>query len=127
MMTNAKPTDFLNVTADNIYDEDENKFLKKIKQSPVLPLGEFHHVVQFITIFNHFLSITATVGFLGIGAYRVYNFKSRGTLPMSLFLIHTRLAAQGFGVAVLGSIVIYQLGNRVYNSITGRHSDSQNS
>ncbi|KAF7493603.1 HIG1 domain family member 1A [Sarcoptes scabiei] len=79
-----------------IESDEENRVWKKIKQSPVLPL--------------------ATIGFLGIAGYRIYKFRERGSMPLSFFLIHTRLAAQGFGVAVLGSLVLYQLGERVYNA-----------
>ncbi len=61
---------------------------------------------------------TATLGFLGIGGYRVYKATgNRGGQKLSFFLIHTRLAAQGFAVAVLGSLVLYSLGERAYNRV----------
>lgn len=44
---------------------------------------------------------------------------------MSLFLIHTRLAAQGFGVAALGSLVLYSLGERFYKAYI-KKEDSTN-
>lgn len=77
------------------------------------------------TLTDHTLlsPILATAGFLGIAAYRIYQARSRGGQKMSFFLIHTRLAAQGFGVAVLGSMVLYSLGQRAYNSIMDKKSD----
>lgn len=70
-----------------------------------------------------FSPILATAGFLGIAGYRIYQARSRGGQKMSFFLIHTRLAAQGFGVAVLGSMVLYSLGQRAYNSINNSIMD----
>ncbi|KAH7640441.1 hig1 domain family member 1c-like protein [Dermatophagoides farinae] len=80
--------------------QDENRFMKKIKSGPMLPL--------------------ATAGFLGIAGYRIYKARERGGMKLSFFLIHTRLAAQGFAVAALGSIVLWSLGKRFYNWSTGK-------
>ncbi|KAH9419193.1 HIG1 domain member 1A, mitochondrial [Dermatophagoides pteronyssinus] len=79
---------------------DENRFMKKVKSGPMLPL--------------------ATAGFLGIAGYRIYKARERGGMKLSFFLIHTRLAAQGFAVAALGSIVLWSLGKRFYNWSTGQ-------
>lgn len=77
-------------------------------------LIHFHHA-----FFSPILVLlTATLGFLGIGGYRVYKATgNRGGQKLSFFLIHTRLAAQGFAVAVLGSLVLYSLGERAYNRV----------
>ncbi|OTF76655.1 HIG1 domain family member 1C-like protein [Euroglyphus maynei] len=79
---------------------EENRFMKKLKSGPMLPI--------------------ATAGFLGIAGYRVYKARERGGMKLSFFLIHTRLAAQGFAVAALGSIVLWSLGKRFYNWTTGK-------
>ncbi|KAI2799292.1 HIG1 domain member 1A, mitochondrial [Blomia tropicalis] len=80
------------------YGDDENRILKKIKESPT------------------------TLGFLGVGGYRIYKARSRGGLKLSLFLIHTRLAAQGLAVGVLGSLVLYSLGERFYKNVWKENS-----
>ena len=75
-----------------------------------------------LALFANIYFPTATLGFLGIGAYRIYRAKNRGGQKLSFFLIHTRLAAQGFAVAVLGSLVLYSLGERAYNSVMNKKS-----
>lgn len=81
--------------------------------------------VFFATDVDH-QSLVATAGFLGIAAYRIYKARERGGMRLSHFLIHTRLAAQGFAVAVLGSLVLYSLGERVYKNVTGAKSSDSN-
>ena len=65
-------------------------------------------------MFFFFKIFIATVGFTGIAGYRIFQARNRGGTKLSFFLIHTRLAAQGFAVAALGSVVLYSLFNRLY-------------
>ncbi|XP_058040262.1 HIG1 domain family member 1A, mitochondrial-like [Ahaetulla prasina] len=59
-----------------------SKLLRKSKEMPFVPIG--------------------LAGCFGLAAYGIYRLKHRGETKMSIHLIHTRLAAQGF---VVGSIV----------------------
>jgi len=68
------------------FPEEESggsKFMRKAKQDPFVPVG-----------------ITAAVAILG---YQAYKFKNRGNTKLSVYLIHTRVAAQS---AVIGSMAI---------------------
>jgi len=62
--------------------EEEMKLLQKAKENPFVPLG-----------------IALGLGALG---YSIYNFK-KSKVKLSLYLIHTRVAAQG---AVVGALTI---------------------
>lgn len=107
-----------------LFEEDENRFLKKLKSGPMLPLGLFHSfIIINLNGLMIFFSQTATLGFFGIAGYRVYKARQRGGMKLSFFLIHTRLAAQGFAVAALGSMVLWSLGKRLYNNITGTENN----
>ncbi|XP_063159324.1 HIG1 domain family member 1A, mitochondrial-like [Candoia aspera] len=65
------------------YDNSaSSKLLRKSQESPFIPVG--------------------LAGFLGLAAYGIYRLKHRGDTKMSIHLIHTRMAAQGF---VVGSII----------------------
>uniref|UniRef100_A0A8C6XC60 HIG1 domain-containing protein n=1 Tax=Naja naja TaxID=35670 RepID=A0A8C6XC60_NAJNA len=65
------------------YDETVgSKLLRKSKDMPFVPVG--------------------LAGFFSLAAYGIYRLKNRGQTKMSIHLIHTRMAAQGF---VVGSIV----------------------
>ncbi|XP_026578369.1 HIG1 domain family member 1A, mitochondrial-like isoform X2 [Pseudonaja textilis] len=65
------------------YDETVgSKLLRKSKDMPFVPVG--------------------LAGFFSLAAYGIYRLKHRGETKMSIHLIHTRMAAQGF---VVGSIV----------------------
>lgn len=65
------------------YDNSaSSKLLRKSQESPFVPVG--------------------LAGFLGLAAYGIYRLKHRGDTKMSIHLIHTRMAAQGF---VVGSII----------------------
>ncbi|XP_034286403.1 HIG1 domain family member 1A, mitochondrial [Pantherophis guttatus] len=59
-----------------------SKLLRKSKEMPFVPIG--------------------LAGCFTLAAYGIYRVKSRGETKMSIHLIHTRMAAQGF---VVGSIV----------------------
>lgn len=73
---------------------------------------------QILTIHNfHYQS--------GIGAcicavtYGFWNIKKRGNLPLSLYLIHMRVGAQGMVVGTLALGVTYGLAKRLYNMANG--------
>uniref|UniRef100_A0A670ZWD9 HIG1 hypoxia inducible domain family member 1A n=1 Tax=Pseudonaja textilis TaxID=8673 RepID=A0A670ZWD9_PSETE len=69
------------------YDETVgSKLLRKSKDMPFVPVG--------------------LAGFFSLAAYGIYRLKHRGETKMSIHLIHTRMAAQGF---VVGSIVCGKL------------------
>lgn len=72
------------------YDEsEESKFWAKAKANPFVPAGIF-----------------AAVGAL---LYSGYKFRNRGDQKVSVYLIHTRVAAQGAVVAALTLGVGYQM------------------
>lgn len=50
---------------------------------------------------------TGMAGFFAIVAHRLYKMKSRGSMKMSVHLIHMRVAAQGFvvGAMTLGTVL----------------------
>uniref|UniRef100_A0A803JMS2 HIG1 hypoxia-inducible domain family member 1C n=1 Tax=Xenopus tropicalis TaxID=8364 RepID=A0A803JMS2_XENTR len=62
-------------------DTVSSKLLKKTKESPFVPIG--------------------MAGFLATVAYGVYRIRSRGQQKMSVHIIHTRVAAQGFVVGAM--------------------------
>ncbi|XP_053739567.1 HIG1 domain family member 1A, mitochondrial [Synchiropus splendidus] len=64
-------------------DESGSKLLRKAKENPFVPAG--------------------LAGFCAIAGYRLWKLKDRGNTKMSIHLIHTRVAAQGF---VVGSIIV---------------------
>uniref|UniRef100_A0A0B8RYM7 HIG1 domain family member 1A n=1 Tax=Philothamnus irregularis TaxID=1899461 RepID=A0A0B8RYM7_9SAUR len=65
------------------YEETaSSKLLRKSKEMPFVPIG--------------------LAGCFSLAAYGIYRLKHRGETKMSIHLIHTRMAAQGF---VVGSIV----------------------
>ncbi|KAF7706880.1 HIG1 domain family member 1A, mitochondrial [Silurus meridionalis] len=70
-------------------DYEESKFLRKAKENPFVPIG--------------------MVGFFAIVAHRLYKMKSRGSMKMSVHLIHTRVVAQGFVVGAMTLGVIYSM------------------
>jgi len=70
-------------------DLDKNKFLRKAKDEPFVPIG---------------------IGLgLGVLAYQAYKFKNRGKLPVSVYLIHTRVLAQGTIIGVLTLGVLHSM------------------
>ncbi|XP_034039637.1 HIG1 domain family member 1A, mitochondrial [Thalassophryne amazonica] len=71
------------------YDENEAKLLRKVKENPFLPLG--------------------MAGFFAIVGYKLMKMKNRGDTKLSLHLIHTRVAAQGFVVGTLTIGVLYSM------------------
>ncbi|XP_061444948.1 HIG1 domain family member 1B isoform X2 [Rhineura floridana] len=62
------------------------KFLQKARKSPLVPFG--------------------MMGFVAVAAYGLYRLKARGSMKMSVHLIHTRLAAQTcvVGAVTLGAV-----------------------
>jgi len=72
------------------YDEErQSKFLKKSKENPFIPAG--------------------IGGALFALAYSAFKFKTRGDQKLSVYLIHTRVAAQGAIVGALTVGCIYQI------------------
>ncbi|KAM9431974.1 HIG1 domain family member 1A, mitochondrial-like [Clarias gariepinus] len=72
------------------YDEDvESKFIRKVKENPFVPAG--------------------MAGFFAIVAHRLYKMKARGSMKMSVHLIHMRVAAQGFVVGAMTLGVVYSM------------------
>ncbi|XP_071217625.1 HIG1 domain family member 1A, mitochondrial isoform X1 [Salvelinus alpinus] len=71
------------------YDEEESKFMRKVKENPFVPIG--------------------MAGFFSIVGYRLYKLKSRGDMKMSVHLIHMRVMAQGFVVGAMTIGVIYSM------------------
>ncbi|XP_044274631.1 HIG1 domain family member 1B [Varanus komodoensis] len=62
------------------------KFLQKVQESPLVPAG--------------------MVGCVVVTAYGLYRMKKRGSMKMSVHLIHTRVAAQAcvVGAVILGTV-----------------------
>ncbi|XP_062849545.1 HIG1 domain family member 1A, mitochondrial [Trichomycterus rosablanca] len=72
------------------FDEyEESKFLRKAKENPFVPVG--------------------MAGFFAIVAHRLYKLRSRGSMKMSVHLIHMRVAAQGFVVGAMTIGVVYSM------------------
>ncbi|XP_051984747.1 HIG1 domain family member 1A, mitochondrial [Xyrauchen texanus] len=71
------------------YEDNESKFLRKVKENPFVPAG--------------------MAGFFAIVAYRLYKLKTRGNIKMSVHLIHMRVAAQGFVVGAMTLGVVYSM------------------
>jgi len=72
------------------YDEDkDSKFLSKAKQNPFVPAG--------------------ILGAVGALIYSAFKFRNRGDQKMSVYLIHTRMAAQGAVVTALTVGVAIQM------------------
>jgi len=69
--------------------QDDSKFIRKAKENPFVPVG-----------------IAGALVALG---YSLFKFKSRGNQKLSLYLIHTRVAAQGAIVGALTVGCIYQI------------------
>ncbi|KAM5274095.1 HIG1 domain family member 1B [Ctenodactylus gundi] len=67
-------------------DSVSEKFLRKTRESPLVPIG--------------------LGGCLVVAAYRISRLKSRGSTKMSIHLIHTRVAAQAcaVGAIMLGAV-----------------------
>uniref|UniRef100_A0A8D0DTS4 HIG1 hypoxia inducible domain family member 1A n=1 Tax=Salvator merianae TaxID=96440 RepID=A0A8D0DTS4_SALMN len=66
-----------------------SKLLKKSRESPFVPLG--------------------IAGFAAVVAFGLYKLKHRGDTKMSVHLIHTRVAAQGFVVGAMTCGVLYSM------------------
>ena len=62
-------------------DNLSKKFLRKTRESPLVPIG--------------------VAGCLVIAAYRIYRLKARGSTKLSIHLIHTRVAAQACAVGAI--------------------------
>ncbi|XP_021957136.1 HIG1 domain family member 1A, mitochondrial isoform X2 [Folsomia candida] len=70
-------------------DTEKSKFISKAKENPFVPAG--------------------IGGALFALAYAAFKFKNRGDQKVSVFLIHTRVAAQGAVVGALTVGCIYQI------------------
>jgi len=72
------------------YDEEhESKLMAKVKQNPFVPVG-----------------IAGALFALGYAAIKI---RSRGNTKLSVYLIHTRVAAQGAVVGALTAGCLYQI------------------
>ncbi|CAG2180419.1 unnamed protein product [Oppiella nova] len=85
-------------TPNNFYAEEtqSEKLSRKAKDNPFFPI--------------------AMTGFTGAVLYGAYRFKYRGDMPVSLYLIQLRVAAQGMAVGTLTLGMVYMLGKRLYNN-----------
>ncbi|XP_032501493.1 HIG1 domain family member 1C [Phocoena sinus] len=73
-------------------DEDEgllSRLIRKSRDSPFVPVG--------------------IAGFTTVGSYGLYKLKYRRDQRMSIHLIHTRVAAQGFVVRAVTLGVLYSM------------------
>lgn len=57
---------------------------------------------------------TGMAGFFGMVAYGAYNYKNRGKMTTSIYLMQLRVAAQGTVVGALCLGLIYSMANRYY-------------
>ncbi|XP_031635883.1 HIG1 domain family member 1A, mitochondrial-like [Contarinia nasturtii] len=69
-----------------------SKLIQKSKDSPFVPIG--------------------IAGFLGVAALGAYNYKNRGKVTTSVYLMQLRVAAQGTVVGALCLGLIYSMTNR---------------
>lgn len=53
-------------------------------------------------------------GFLGVAALGAYNYKNRGKMTTSIYLMQLRVAAQGTVVGALCLGLIYSMASRYY-------------
>ncbi|CAF2369393.1 unnamed protein product [Rotaria sp. Silwood2] len=91
-------------------EHTESKFWRKIKEDPVVPVGEFKFLSVYILInikFPFFLKGMAGFGLIVLGAIIGYNRRDRNK-PTSTYWIRTRVYAQGFVVSLLTAAAIYQ-------------------
>ncbi|XP_020655859.1 HIG1 domain family member 1A, mitochondrial isoform X2 [Pogona vitticeps] len=72
-----------------VEESGSSKFIKKSKESPFVPIG--------------------IAGFLAVAAYGIYKARQRGDTKLSVHLIHTRVAAQGFVVGAMTCGVAYAM------------------
>ncbi|XP_006629281.1 HIG1 domain family member 1C-like [Lepisosteus oculatus] len=70
-------------------ESQTSKLVRKSRDAPFVPIG--------------------MAGFAGVVAYGLYRLKSRGSMKMSVHLIHMRVAAQGFVVGAVTLGVIYSM------------------
>lgn len=52
-------------------------------------------------------------GFLGVVAFGAYNYRNRGTMATSMYLMQLRVAAQGTVVGTLSIGLLYQIYKRL--------------
>ncbi|GAB1599134.1 HIG1 domain family member 1A, mitochondrial-like [Argonauta hians] len=62
-------------------EENKSKLMRKIRESPFMPIG--------------------IAGCLGAVAYGIYNYRKRGDMSTSVYLMHLRVKAQGMVVGAL--------------------------
>jgi len=78
-------------------EEKESKLWKKLKEDVIFPLG--------------------IVVFIGMVGYGLYGIRSR-QIPMSMYLMHLRVASQGLCIGILSLGMAYHLGKRLYAMYT---------
>lgn len=70
------------------------------------------------------LEFVGMAGFFGVAAFGLYNFRNRGKISTSVYLMQLRVAAQGTVVGTLCLGLIYSMVDRYY---LRKHSDNDES
>ncbi|XP_052822958.1 HIG1 domain family member 1A, mitochondrial-like isoform X1 [Octopus bimaculoides] len=76
-------------------EDNESKLLRKIREAPFMPIG--------------------IAGCIGAVAYGIYNYKNRGKMSTSVYLMHLRVKAQGMVVGALTIGVAINIMQKIWN------------
>lgn len=71
------------------YEEGEGKLMRKVKENPWFPIG--------------------IVGLIGAVGYGAYQYKNKGKMSTSVYLMQLRVGAQGVVVGTLALGVLYSM------------------
>lgn len=77
-------------------EKKESKLMRKIKESPFMPIG--------------------ITGCIGAVIYGIYNYRNRGAMSTSVYLMHLRVKAQGMVVGSLTIGVAYNIIRRIMST-----------
>lgn len=77
-------------------EKKESKLMRKIKESPFMPIG--------------------ITGCIGAVIYGIYNYRNRGGMSTSVYLMHLRVKAQGMVVGSLTIGVAYNIIRRIMST-----------
>lgn len=94
---------------DHSEESQAERFARKSKEAPYVPIGNLHSPVFACTVL---LTITLSPGLAGcIGAvlYGAYQFKNKGEMSTSVYLMKFRVVAQAAVVVTLGVGVGYSM------------------
>lgn len=69
------------------------------------------HVI--LVAFSILIMRIGLAGFAGVVAFGAYNYKNRGTMATSMYLMQLRVAAQGTVVGTLSIGLLYQIYTRI--------------